>query len=109
MSRDGRVRERAKPGIGRLALESGAPVVPVALLDTHHIQRKHFPRVTVHFGAPLTFGRQTSPPREQQQEVADAVLAEIKSLHGALESAGHTGARRSTETTGARLPGRSVT
>lgn len=108
MSRDGTVRERAKPGIGRLALESGAPVVPVALLDTHHIQRKRFPRVTVRFGAPLTFARQPSPSREQQQQIADAVLAEIKSLHEALENAGHTGARRSGETTGARYPGRSV-
>jgi 1-acyl-sn-glycerol-3-phosphate acyltransferase len=105
MSRDGRIRERAKPGIGRLALESGAPIVPVALLDTLQIQRKRLPRVTVRFGAPLRFGRHVSPPREQQQEVADAVLAEIKRLHEVLMSAGHAGARRSMETTGALFPG----
>ena len=30
-SRTGQLSEKAKPGIGRLALESGAPVVPVAI------------------------------------------------------------------------------
>src|SRR5438445_10102843 len=30
-SRTGRMAERAKPGIGRLALESGAPIVPIAI------------------------------------------------------------------------------
>jgi hypothetical protein len=34
------------------------------------------------------------------------VLAEIKSLHEALMSAGHAGARRPMETSGARFPRR---
>ncbi len=37
-SRNGELAERARPGIGRLALESGAPVVPVAILGSHQVR-----------------------------------------------------------------------
>src|ERR1700745_1828541 len=47
-SRTGKVAEQAKPGIGRLALETGAPVVPIAVFGSSRIRnwkRAQFPRV----------------------------------------------------------------
>jgi glycerol-3-phosphate dehydrogenase (NAD(P)+) len=52
--------EEPKRGIGRLALETGAPVVPVAVIGTEDIRRgwRIRPRnVTVRCGRPLTFPR----------------------------------------------------
>ena len=54
-SRTGAVGTEARPGIGRLALESGAPVVPVAILGSHQVRnwkRLKFPKVTVSYGTP---------------------------------------------------------
>ena len=60
-SPDGRLY-RGKTGVARLALESGAPVVPVAMLNADEIQPtgKLIPkikRVRIRFGAPLDFSR----------------------------------------------------
>jgi hypothetical protein len=55
---------------------------------------------------PLAFGRLGSSSREDQQHVADAVLADIKALHGSLVAVGHAAARNAGATTGARYPGR---
>ena len=58
----GRSRSRElgepKPGIGRIALESGAPIVPVAIHGSAGVRgwkRLRFPKVTVEFGKPMTF------------------------------------------------------
>jgi 1-acyl-sn-glycerol-3-phosphate acyltransferase len=96
-SRNGEVGAEARPGIGRLALESGAPVVPVAILGSHQVRnwkRLRFPKVTVSYGRPLRFTAIASPTREQQQEAADAILARIRTQHDELESLGHRGALR---------------
>ena len=85
---------RAKPGIGRLALESGAPVVPVAILGSHQVRnwkRLRFPRVTVSYGEPLRFERVPTSSREQQQAAAEVILARIHGLHDELERLGHSG------------------
>jgi 1-acyl-sn-glycerol-3-phosphate acyltransferase len=94
-SRTGEIAEQAKPGIGRLALESGAPVVPVAILGSHQVRnwkRLQFPRVTVQFGAPFRFDVAQHSSREQQQEVADYILDRIRELHAQLKLLGHHGA-----------------
>jgi 1-acyl-sn-glycerol-3-phosphate acyltransferase len=86
-SRTGKLAEQAKPGIGRLALESGAPVVPVAIHGSSRIRnwkRLRFPRVRVQYGDPLQFEREPGATRERQQEVADAIFAEIRALYGQL-------------------------
>jgi 1-acyl-sn-glycerol-3-phosphate acyltransferase len=86
-SRSGRLSEAAKPGIGRLALESGAPVVPIAILGSSRIRnwkRGRFPRIRVQFGEPVTFEAEPQASRERHQEVADAVFGEIRSLYGRL-------------------------
>jgi 1-acyl-sn-glycerol-3-phosphate acyltransferase len=96
-TRNGDVAAEARPGIGRLALESGAPVVPVAMLGSHQVRnwkRLHFPRVTVSYGAPLRFVAIQSPTREQQQEAADRILDRIRIQHDELVRLGHRRSRR---------------
>jgi 1-acyl-sn-glycerol-3-phosphate acyltransferase len=92
-SRSGQIGDRARPGIGRLSLETGAPIVPVAIHGSERARnwkRLEFPSITVRYGEPLEFSVQSDPPRERQQEVADAVLARVRSLHAEL-SAGDRG------------------
>lgn len=96
-SRNGQLADEAKPGIGRLALESGAPVVPVGILGSHQVRnwkRLQFPRVTVSYGEPFRFAVVKRPTREQQQEAADYILERIRELHSELERVGHAKARR---------------
>jgi 1-acyl-sn-glycerol-3-phosphate acyltransferase len=90
-SRSGRIGERARPGIGRLALESGAPVVPVAIHGSSHVRnwkRLQFPKVTVLYGEPFRYERVPEPTRDQQQAVADEILAAITQLYERLETDG---------------------
>ncbi len=96
-SRTGKVSEQAKPGIGRLALRTGAPVVPVAIQGSSHIRnwkRLRFPRVTVQYGEAISWERVEDPTREQQQQVADEILAEIHKLYGGLQEHGPRAVRR---------------
>jgi 1-acyl-sn-glycerol-3-phosphate acyltransferase len=96
-SRTGAVAEEARPGIGRLALESGVPVVPVAILGSHQVRnwkRLHFPRVTIWYGKPFRFDVVEQPDREQQLEAATLILERIKAMHGELQRLGHRGALR---------------
>ncbi len=90
-SRTGELAAQARPGVGRLALESGATVVPTAIHGSARVRnwkRGDFPQVTVHYGRPMRWEVVEDPTREQQQAVADAVFAEIRSLYDALESKG---------------------
>ena len=96
-SRDGRVADRARPGIGRLALTTGVPVVPLAIHGSHKVRnwkRLRFPKVTVLYGEPMRFPQVARPTREQQQEVADQILGRIKELHDELEQHGRKGVAR---------------
>ncbi len=95
-SRTGTLAEKVKPGIGRLVLESGAPVVPTAIFGSNKVRnwkRLRFPKVTVQYGEPLSFPQEAAPSRERQQEVADEVFAAIKSLYAGLEQHGRRGMR----------------
>jgi len=83
-SRSGQIGRRARPGIGRLALEAGVAVVPVAVVGSERARnwrRLRFPAVTVRYGPPILPGRETDASRERHQEVADEVLAAIRALH----------------------------
>jgi 1-acyl-sn-glycerol-3-phosphate acyltransferase len=105
-SRTGKIAEEARPGIGRLALESGVPVVPVAVLGSYQVRnwkRLHFPQVTVQYGEPFSFEAVPNATREQQQEVADYILERIRELHAELSRVGRRGARRAARD---RLRGR---
>jgi len=86
-SRNGKLADEAKAGIGRLALESGVPVVPVAILGSYQVRnwkRLRFPRVTVRFGSPFRFESIEHPTREHQQEAAEIIFGRIKVLHAEL-------------------------
>src|SRR3954454_15207865 len=93
-SRTGKLSERARPGIGRLALESGAPVVPVAIHGSAKIRnwkKLQFPKAVVQYGEPLNFPQEASPSRERAQEVADQIFDAIKALYAGLEQHGRRG------------------
>jgi 1-acyl-sn-glycerol-3-phosphate acyltransferase len=89
-SRTGELGE-AKPGVGKLALETGVPVVPTAIVGTERARnwkKLQFPKVTVQYGAPIRFERvEGEVSREQAQAASDAVFNEIKALHDALREA----------------------
>jgi len=96
-SRTGKLADEARPGIGRLALESGAPVVPVAILGSYQVRnwkRLRFPKVTIQFGSPFRFEPVQHSSREQQQEAATYILERIRELHTELARVGRRGARR---------------
>jgi 1-acyl-sn-glycerol-3-phosphate acyltransferase len=88
-SRTGNLAERPRPGIGRLALESGATVVPAAIYGSQRVRnwrRLRFPQVTVQYGEPIVFAKEPATTRERQQEVADQIFGEIKQLYAALDN-----------------------
>jgi 1-acyl-sn-glycerol-3-phosphate acyltransferase len=90
-SRTGKLEEQAKRGIGRLALESGAPVVPIAVYGSSRVRnwkRLQFPQVTVQYGEPLCWERIEHPSAAQQQAVADEVLTKIRALYAGLQQRG---------------------
>jgi len=78
-----------KPGIGRIALESGVPIVPVAIHGSEYARqwkRFRFPKTTVRFGEPLVFPVEPSADRERQMEVATEVFARVRTLYMSLSS-----------------------
>jgi len=96
-SRTGGLSDSAKPGIGRIALQTGATIVPVAIYGSQKVRnwkRLQAPKVTVLYGEPMRFPVVAEPSRDEQQAVADAVFAEIRALYGELETVGRAGARQ---------------
>ena len=105
-SRTGALGERARPGIGRLALETGATIVPAAVHGSSRVRnwrRGRFPQVTILYGEPLRYERVPEPTRDQQQAVADAIFAEIRGLYAHLEAHGRAGAAAWPREPGDRL------
>ena len=95
-SRSGALGE-PKPGLGRLALESGATVVPTAIYGSERARnwkKLQFPKVTVQFGDPVRFDQIEEPSREQSQEASQLVFEEISGLWGALQRNGRRKAVR---------------
>ncbi len=83
-----------KRGVGKLALESGAPVVPVAIHGSAHVRgwkRFQFPKVTMQYGEPLSFPVNADPSREEQQQVADQVFDSVRAMYVDLEENGRSG------------------
>ena len=92
-SRTAELSEKPRRGIGRLALLSGAPVVPVAIVGSSHVRnwkRLQFPKVSVHYGEPFAFERVEAPTRDQEQATADAIFAEVKALYEAARTGSPT-------------------
>ncbi len=87
-SPDGRLY-RGKTGVARLALESGAPVVPVAMLNMDEIQPigKVLPklkRVRIRFGPALDFSRYAGMAGDRfvERAVTDEIMYELMELSG---------------------------
>lgn len=87
-SPDGRLY-RGKTGVARLALKSGAPVIPVVMLNSDEIQPpgKLLPRVKqvkMRFGRPLDFSRYAgmSGDRFIERAVTDEIMYELMELSG---------------------------
>ena len=92
-SRTGKLGE-PKPGLGRLALEAGAPVVPVAIHGSEKVRKARrgiIPKITVQFGEPVTFAQVEHPTKEQSQEVAQQVFDRIRTLYEPLSDQGRRG------------------
>src|SRR5687767_8357561 len=92
-SRTGKLGE-PKPGVGRLALESGAAVVPVAIHGSEkvrHARRGVLPKVTVQFGEPVTFERVEHPTKEQSQDVSEQIFERVRALYQPLSEQGRRG------------------
>ena len=89
-SLDGRLRG-FKAGVAHLAVQTGAPVVPVYLQGTHALlaRGRALPRpsaVAVHFGAPLeAAAAETAREFNRRLEVAVAGLAEDATGHADLD------------------------
>jgi 1-acyl-sn-glycerol-3-phosphate acyltransferase len=85
-SRSGNLGE-VKPGLGRIGLESGAPVVPVAIHGSERVRRWkrfRFPKVTVQFGEPLSFPVEVEPGRERQLEASGEIFARVREMYEGL-------------------------
>ncbi|WP_093786588.1 lysophospholipid acyltransferase family protein [Actinacidiphila guanduensis] len=87
-SPDGRLY-RGRTGIARLALMTGAPVVPFAMIGTDKVQPggRGMPRiapVTVRFGQPLEFARYEGMDRDRYvlRAVTDEVMSHVMHLGG---------------------------
>ena len=93
-SRDGRLY-RGRTGVGWLALESGAPVVPVGLVGTERVQPigTRFPRVhrvRVAFGEPVRPQDYAGlPPGRARREITDEVMDRIAALTGQERAPGY--------------------
>jgi glycerol-3-phosphate dehydrogenase (NAD(P)+) len=65
-----------KRGIGRLALETGAPIVPLAVIGTEDVRkgwRIRPRRVTIRAGRPLTYPKVEAPSRRLAQAVTERI------------------------------------
>ncbi|WP_448607906.1 lysophospholipid acyltransferase family protein [Geodermatophilus sp. URMC 60] len=85
-SPDGRLY-RGKTGVARMTLETGVPVVPVAM--TYRPRRLplvgwNVPAVTVRFGEPLDFSRYEglSGDRFVERSITDEIMYEIMTMSG---------------------------
>lgn len=87
-SPDGRLY-RFRTGVARVALRSGAPVVPVGLVGTRAVQppgsrRWYRAPVGVHFGTALDFSGRAEQERSSRvlREITEEVRAAVQSLSG---------------------------
>ncbi|MGB8404614.1 MAG: lysophospholipid acyltransferase family protein [Mycobacterium sp.] len=87
-SPDGRLY-KGKTGLARIALETGIPVIPVAMINTDVVNPPgskmwHFGRVEVKFGKPMDFRRfeGLAGNRFIERAVIDEVMYELMRLSG---------------------------
>ena len=107
-SPDGRLF-RGKTGVARMTLETGAPVIPVAMVYTHRALPfgLHLPTAMVRFGKPLDFSRYEglAGDRFVERSITDEIMYEIMTLSGQeyVDVYGAT-VKKSMDATGASAP-----
>ena len=86
-SPDGRLY-RGRSGLGWLVLNSGAPVIPIAMIGTRKMlpPGKPVPRpakIEIKIGKPMEFGHLAGdPPGRARRIIADEVMQAIRDLSG---------------------------
>ena len=87
-SPDGRIY-RGRTGIARMALESGVPVIPVAMIDTDKVmpigaKMPKVQRIGVVFGSPLDFSRFAGYENDRfvLRAITDEIMHELVGLSG---------------------------
>ncbi|AWV47644.1 acyltransferase [Mycobacterium leprae Kyoto-2] len=87
-SPDGRLY-KGKTGVARLTLQTGVPVIPVAMIGTNVVNPPgskmwRFGRVTVRFGKPMDFSRfeGAAGNRVIERVITDEVIYELMELSG---------------------------
>jgi 1-acyl-sn-glycerol-3-phosphate acyltransferase len=87
-SPDGKLH-KGKTGVARLALASGAPVIPIGLIGTQDVlpigaTRPRLAKVTIRVGKPLEFSRYDDMPRDRMllRAVTDEIMSAIAELSG---------------------------
>jgi 1-acyl-sn-glycerol-3-phosphate acyltransferase len=87
-SPDGRMY-RGRTGIARMALESGVPVIPVAMIDTDKVmpigaKMPKVQRIGVVFGSPLDFSRFAGYENDRfvLRAITDEIMHELVGLSG---------------------------
>src|SRR5215217_9694254 len=110
-SPDGRLY-KGKTGVARIALESGVPVIPVAMIGTDKVNpigsKMWWPRrLEIRFGKPLDFSRYEglSGDRFVERSITDESMYEIMELSGQeyVDVYGAT-VKKSMDATGASAP-----
>jgi 1-acyl-sn-glycerol-3-phosphate acyltransferase len=100
-SRSGELGE-PKPGIGRIALESGVPIIPVAIHGSAGVRgwrKLRFPKVTIQFGEAVEYPVEETPSKERQLEIATDVFGRVRDIYEGI-------ATRSEVRAGRRSPDR---
>jgi 1-acyl-sn-glycerol-3-phosphate acyltransferase len=87
-----------KAGVGRLALESGVPVVPVAIHGSKAVRswkRLVFPKVTIQYGAPISFDLVEHPDHDQQMAASREIFDRVRGMYAALDERGRASVMKS--------------
>jgi 1-acyl-sn-glycerol-3-phosphate acyltransferase len=87
-SPDGRLY-KFRTGVARIALRTGAPVLPVGLIGTDKVQpegrrRWHFTQPEIHYGTPLDFSGRAEDERSSRvlREVTETIRRAVQELSG---------------------------
>lgn len=80
---------RGRTGVARLALESGVPIIPVAMIDTEKVQPPgqvvpNIGRVGIRFGKPMDFSRYEGMENDRLvlRSITDEIMYELMRLSG---------------------------
>ena len=91
------------PGTAMIALRSGAPVLPCAIIGTEQLSRPlnvlRRPRITVRIGEPIVLQPVRRPTDQQVSELTERIFGEIKSLLPAKYLVAYTGSEGTAATT----------